>query len=89
MSLEKVLKSILPVLIIPILSWVMSTYSFTEIMRERMNTASEERSVINTKLDKVVGVQADQELRIRLLEDDTGEMQVRVDKIEKKVFNRE
>ncbi|HAT8542844.1 hypothetical protein [Vibrio vulnificus] len=83
------LRELLPVVIVPITSWVMSTYSFTEIMKERMDSATQERAVINNKLDKVVTIQGDQEVRIRLLEDGQGALELKVDKIENKVFHKD
>ncbi|EHU0373378.1 hypothetical protein [Vibrio cholerae] len=83
------LRDLLPVVIVPIVTWIMSTYSFTEIMKERMDTATQERTVINNKLDKVVTIQGDQEVRIRLLEDGQGALELKVDKIENKVFHKE
>lgn len=83
------LRDLLPVVIVPIATWIMSTYSFTEIMKERMDTATQERTVINNKLDKVVTIQGDQEVRIRLLEDGQGALELKVDKIENKVFHKE
>lgn len=71
------LRDLLPVVIVPIVTWIMSTYSFTEIMKERMDTATQERAVINNKLDKVVTIQGDQEVRIRLLEDGQGALELR------------
>ncbi|HFQ4926347.1 TPA: hypothetical protein ACGU4W_003566 [Vibrio vulnificus] len=83
------LRELLPVVIVPIASWVMSTYSFTEIMKERLDSATQERAVINNKLDKVVTIQGDQEVRIRLLEDGQGALELKVDKIENKVFHKD
>ncbi|HAS8495583.1 TPA: hypothetical protein I7733_11370 [Vibrio vulnificus] len=83
------LRDLLPVVIVPIVTWIMSTYSFTEIMKERMDTATHERAVISNKLDKVVTIQGDQEVRIRLLEDGQGALELKVDKIENKVFHKE
>ncbi|EEY49027.1 hypothetical protein VCEM1727_001719 [Vibrio cholerae O1 str. EM-1727] len=54
-----------------------------------MDTATQERAVINNKLDKVVTIQGDQEVRIRLLEDGQGALELKVDKIENKVFHKE
>ncbi|TOG61320.1 hypothetical protein CGI99_20590 [Vibrio parahaemolyticus] len=68
---------------------MMSTYSFTEIMKDRMDLATKERQEISQKVDKVVTLQGDQEVRIRLLEDGQGELELKVDKIENKVFSKE
>ncbi|MEB2468440.1 hypothetical protein [Vibrio parahaemolyticus] len=83
------LRDLLPIVIVPVATWMMSTYSFTEIMKDRMDLATKERQEISQKVDKVVTLQGDQEVRIRLLEDGQGELELKVDKIENKVFSKE
>lgn len=82
------LKDLLPVLIVPLLTWIMSTYAFTEIMRQRMNDASEERGEITHELKLVGTAQTDQEVRLRILDNTVGGLKQKVTVIEEKVFSK-
>ncbi|EOG7618227.1 TPA: hypothetical protein ACN359_002094 [Vibrio parahaemolyticus] len=82
------LKSILPLIVTPIVTWGMSTYAFTEIMKVKMDAATEERHAMSKKLDSFIATQGDHEVRVSVLEDSHGKLQLRVDKIENTVYDR-
>ncbi|KAB0285455.1 hypothetical protein F2P58_23360 [Vibrio fortis] len=83
------IKDLLLPFLVPILSWVMSTYAFTEIMKVKMDAASAERSSIGAKLDVVAHNQHGQDVRLNGVEIRTEQLEGRVDNIEKKVFNQD
>lgn len=88
MDEKMTLKSLIPLILTPLVTWILSTYSFTEIMKVRMDAATNERSAISKQLDEVSDKQGNHETRITVLEGGQAELKGKVEKMEEKVYDK-